>query len=212
MGHTIKMFLKFGEERHINDLYDNGTIYMSPIQFFRKIEDGELRGDKYEGIRSIRNLPPGEFKIPDINFEGRYQALQLSQSYETVVGNIFSLYCVSTHGWTDPKDFKIDQRIERFGSHCLCVMNNREFLSRIEMALKLKGVKYSHNFVDYYDKDKVSRDITLFEKPLEFEYQKEFRIYVERMSTEPFIFQIGSLKNITEIFPSKRVIDTMELR
>lgn len=41
-AHTITMFLKFGAENHIKDLYYNGTIYMNSIQRFRKFEDGEL--------------------------------------------------------------------------------------------------------------------------------------------------------------------------
>ena len=57
------------------------------------------------------------------------------------------------HTDDDPKDFKIDPRIQRFGSHCLMVLKNDQFLSRIELALKLKGVEFYHNFVDYYDKD-----------------------------------------------------------
>lgn len=206
------MFLKFGQESHIKDMYENGTIYMNSIQFFRTIEDCELRGDMYEGISNIKNLPSGQIEIPEFGFKGNYLALQLRQSYKTVTGNIFSLYCVSSHGWTNPEDFKIDTKIEGFGSHCLVILNNREFLSRIETALNLKGVEYTHNFIEYYDKDKVDRDITLFEKPLEFEYQKEFRFYVKRMSTTPFMFQIGSLKNIAEIHPARHIIATMELR
>ncbi len=42
---TIRMFLEFGCKKDITDLYLNGTIYMSPIQRFREIEDCELRGD-----------------------------------------------------------------------------------------------------------------------------------------------------------------------
>ncbi len=41
------MFLKIGQEEHIKDLYENGTIYLNTIEYFRKIEDEELRGNKY---------------------------------------------------------------------------------------------------------------------------------------------------------------------
>lgn len=206
------MLLKFGQEAHIKDLFENGTIYMNSIQYFRTIEDGELRGDAYEGISNIVNLPPGKFEIPEFGFKGDYLALQLRGSYETVSGNIFSLYCISTKGWENPEDVKIDSKISRFGDSCLMVYKNKEFLSRLKMALELKGVKFSFDFVDYYDKDKVNRDISLFEKPLEFEYQKELRFYVNRRSTTPFVFQIGSLKDITEIMPAEKVIKTLELR
>jgi hypothetical protein len=54
MEHTIKLFLKLGSEKNILDLFENGTIYMNTIEYFRKVEDEELRGDKYEFDR--RNL------------------------------------------------------------------------------------------------------------------------------------------------------------
>lgn len=210
--HQIKMFLKFGQEEHINDLYNNGTIFMNAIQCFRKMEDDELRGDRYEGVSKIKNYPPGQFKIPAINFKGNYLSLQIREAYDTVVGNIFSLYCISSHGWDNPNDFKIDEKIKKFGSHCLVVKDNVKFLSLIEKKLKELKVKFSHGFVNYYDKDKVDREITLFEKPLEFEYQKEFRFYVARKSDKPFVFSIGSLTDIAVIYNSKDIVDTLELK
>jgi hypothetical protein len=210
--HSIKMFLKFGQEEHINDLYHNGAIFMNPIQYFRQLEDGELRGDKYEGICKIKNYPPGQFEISSLNFKGNYLALQIRESYDTILGNIFSLYCVSSYGWKNPNDFKIDEKIKNFGSHCLVIKDNVKFLSLIEEKLTELKVKYHHNFMKYYDKDKVDRKITLFEKPLEFEYQKEFRFYVERKSDKPFSFSIGSLKEIADIYSSKDIVDTLELK
>lgn len=210
--HSIKMFLKFGQEEHINDLYQNGTIFMNAIQYFRKIEDGELRGDRYEGVSRIKNYPPGQFEIPSLNFKGNYLALQIREAYDTVVGNIFSLYCISSHGWENPNDFKIDEKVKQFGTHCLVVKDNVKFLSLIEQKLKELKVRFNHNFVTYYDKDKVDREITLFEKPLEFEYQKEFRFYIERKSDKPFVLSIGSLTDIAEIHKAKDIVDTLELR
>ena len=89
---TIQIFLKFGNEDNINDLLHNGTIYLNSIQNFRKIEDKQLRGDKYEGVLSIKNYPSGQFEIPSLNYKGDYLALHLFEKYEEVLGNIYSLY------------------------------------------------------------------------------------------------------------------------
>lgn len=206
------MFLKFGEEKHINDLYHNGTIYMNPIQYFRKFEDNELRGDSYEGVSKIRNLPTGQFEIPAIGYKGNYLAFHIAESYEIILGNIFSLYCISSHGWENPTDFRIDDKVKNFGSHCLMVKDNEKFLSLIENKLKELNYKFFHNFVKYYDKGEVNRQISLFEKPFEFEYQKEFRFYVDTKSTEPLIINIGSLVDIAEIQPSELIIKELKLR
>ena len=210
MTQSIKMFIKFGQEEHIKELYYNGTIFMNSIQSFRTIEDGELRGDKYEGVSRIKNYPPGQFEIPKLGYKGNYLALQIRESYETILGNIFSLYCVSSHGWENPNDFRIDERIKQFGTHCLMIKDCPKFLSLIENKLKKLKVVYKHGFVEYYNKEKVDREITLFEKPLEFEYQKEFRFYVKRRSDQPFIFSIGSLTNIAEMYKANDLIDTLK--
>jgi hypothetical protein len=44
MNCTILAFLKFGVKEHILDLYENGTVYMNTIQYFKELEDKELRG------------------------------------------------------------------------------------------------------------------------------------------------------------------------
>lgn len=208
----ISMFLKFGKEEDIIDLCDNGTIYMNPIQRFREIEDGELRGDLYEGINSVRNYEPGQFEIPQIKFKGNHLGIHLRESYERVFGNIYSLYCISSRIKGSPENFSVDQKIKRFGSHCLMIKNNEKFLELIIEKLKGFGFRFDHGFVDYYDKNKINRRVSLFEKPIEFEYQKEFRFYIERFSIEPFYFRIGSLASISQIYQTSSIVDGLKLQ
>ena len=83
------------------------------------------------------------------------------------------------------------------------------FFNKIENELKKNNLKFNHGFVDYYNKEEVCREITLFEKPLEFEYQNEFRFYVENDKIEPIKIQIGSLKGYAEMF---KIEDFLELK
>lgn len=199
MEHKILAFLKFGSLENMTDLLENGTIYMNPIQFFRKIEDEELRGDEYEGASKIINSLPGTFKVPNIERELSYQKLHLVESYKEVLGNIYSLYCISSHGFPNPFDFKVDLRNNRFGTHCVLIKDNQYFLESLEKELKGQGLKYRHGFINYYDKKTKSGKLNLFEKPNEFEYQKEFRIYVENDQIEPIVLRLGSLKKKAEL-------------
>jgi hypothetical protein len=50
-SYHIVSFIKFGSEKDMTDLLENGTIYMSSIKKFRTIEDNNLRGDNYEEDR-----------------------------------------------------------------------------------------------------------------------------------------------------------------
>ncbi len=210
-NHTIKLFLKFGKEEHIQDLLLNGTIYMNSIQYFRKFEDNGLRGDNFEGITELKNYPSGEFEIKSLNHKGKYISLQFRESYEEVLGNIYSMYAISSLTVPNPIGFKIDKKNKEFGTHCLLVKNNPEFLKRIEKRLKEINLKFRHGFVDYYDKYKKNGKINLFQKPNEYQYQNEFRFYVERESIEPIKIQIGNITDIAEIHKSEDVIETLTL-
>ncbi len=192
-------FLKFGSLENMTDLLKNGTIYMNTIQYFRKIEDEELRGDKYEGVSKIINSLPGKFKIPDIEREFNYQKIHLIESYKEVLGNIYSLYCISSKGFPNPLDFKLDQRNHRFGNHCVIIKDNQYFLDAIESELIKQGLIFRHGFVNYYDKEVKNGKIKLFEKPIEFEYQKEFRLYIENENIQPIKLNLGPLKNKAEL-------------
>ncbi|AWM14620.1 hypothetical protein DI487_12655 [Flavobacterium sediminis] len=209
MEHTIKLFLKLGSEKNIFDLFENGTIYMNTIEYFRKVEDEELRGDRYEGVSRVINSLPGTFKIPGIDREFNYVKVHLRESHKEVLGNIYSLYAISSKGFPNPLDFEFDKRNLRFGTHGVMIKDLPFFFNKIENELKKNNLKFIHGFVDYYDKEEVSREITLFEKPLEFEYQKEFRFYIENDEIKPIKIQIGSMKNYAEIF---KIEDILELK
>ncbi|WP_310555094.1 hypothetical protein [Flavobacterium sp.] len=135
--------------------------------------------------------------------------MHLREAHDEVIGNIYSLYAISSKGFPNPLDFEFDKRNLRFGTHCLMIKNLPYFFKKIEKELKKSNYKFHHNFVDYYDKDEVNREITLFEKPLEFEYQKEFRFYIEDTGMKPIKIQIGSLKKYAEIF---KIEDLLEVK
>ena len=40
---------------------------MNTIECLKKVEDGELRGDKYKGVSRIINSLPGTFKLNKLN-------------------------------------------------------------------------------------------------------------------------------------------------
>ncbi len=204
---TIYTFLKFGEEPHIFDLLNNGTIYMNPIQKFRKTEDNQLRGDKYEGVSEIVNYPPGKFTIESIGFTGNHLGIHLSKSYENILGNIYSLYCISSIGFPQINDIQIDLRVKKFGTHFLMVTNCLKFMHRISDGLKATGFECHMDFVKYYDTHKVNGEINLFQKPNLFEYQMEYRLYVDRPLLDPFSFKIGSLKDIAMVYTIEDNID-----
>ena len=210
--YTIAFFLRFGPKEYIQDLYENGTVYMNSIKHFRDRKDDPLRADMYEGISRIIDCPPGEFTIPEINYTGRYEALRLREYDPNLAGNIYSLYCVSSYFFPDPESFKAHISNAGFGDSCIMIKDNPEFLRRIQQAVEEKGYSYRDGFMDYYDKDTYCGEVGVFKKPLDYENQKEFRIYVQRQDTDPLILKIGSLEGIATVHTSMEIIEGLALQ
>jgi len=209
---TIHLFIKFGREIDINDLYQNGTIFMNPIQKFREFEDNELRGDPYEGIHEIENVEKGTIEFPSIGFRGTFNHAHYKSSYKHILGNIYSLYCISSNFCKDLNSFTIDKKIKRFGSHCIIIKDTRAFYDRVIKKIEELNFDFSHGLVEYYDKYKTNKYISLFEKPSEFSYQNEFRLYLENPVQKPIKFSIGSLEDISEVHTTEKVVETLSIK
>jgi hypothetical protein len=206
MEDIIMVFIKFGSEVNMLDLIDNGTVCMNSLQNFRQIEDNYLRGDSYEGIFKLWNLPAGSFEIPTINYKGHYEHFHLAKRYKTTFGNLYSLYSVSSNWIEDPEEFQIDARVIEFGSHAVVIKDLPEFFRRMESKLKVTGHEFHHSFVEYYDKNAFNGEATVFQKPIEFAYQREFRFFLQREAITPISLSIGSMRDIAEIFPSEALL------
>lgn len=182
------------------------------VHIFAFLKFGNLSGDEYEGATRVINSLPGTLRIPNVDKDFQYKKIHIKESFETILGNIFSLYAISSHGFTNPNEFKIDDRNKSFGTHGLLIKDVNYFIKSIEKILLEKKKEFYHGFVEYYEKtSSCKNDITLFEKPNEFEYQKEFRFLVFNDKVEPIKFQIGSLHNVAEIH-EMNVITQIELK
>lgn len=212
MKQTILAFIKFGHEEHMLDMFNNGNIYLNTVQSFRNFEDNNLRGDNYEGVSEVINYPKGTFEIKSLNYKGEYSSIHIRKSFEKVVGNIFSLYCISSFHISDPLEFKIDEKILEFGTHCILIKDNAELLKRIEESFKNKDIILHHNFVSYYDTKSFDGKINVFQKPNEYKYQNEFRFYADSGLNEPLLLKIGNLSDIAEMHKSEDIISTLELK
>jgi len=204
----IKNFLKFGSEDHVRDMWENGTIYCNTLEYFRRLEDRNLRGDNYEGTYRIINYP-GESEIT-LTISETGQAIPLKTSnlhfrefYSDLKGNIYCLTAVTVQEVVQSRSLKLDLRLSEFGSHFLLVKDNQRFYDMLIDSFVKNNLKVQTGFVKYYDKKKINGELDLFHKPNEFGYQKEFRILIQNQEIAPIKFQIGSLKDIADIYETK---------
>ena len=200
-------FFKFGSKKNILDLYENGTIYFNSIDYFQRLEEQGLRGDNYEGTTNITNLHENDkYKlkiiIPETDEE---KSINLSKFHQReflqeIKGNLYSLYSLREKDIIGIDNFKVDKKTKEFGSHFIIIKNTSKFIELICTELKKNRLEYCAKHVEYYEKERINGDISLFHKSMEFEYQKEFRIILYNREIEPKIIQIGSLKDYADVF------------
>lgn len=56
--------------------------------------------------------------------------MHLLESYERTVGNIYSLFSISSFHCPNPSDFKIDSKVLEFGDYVVMIKDGSEFLKK----------------------------------------------------------------------------------
>ncbi|OAD92726.1 hypothetical protein A7A78_02110 [Aequorivita soesokkakensis] len=211
-------FLKFGSEKNMTDFIENGTVYFNTIDYFQRLEEQGLRGDKYEGTTKITNYHEYEYlkvtiTIPETGKQIPINPTKfhLREFLSDIKGNLYSIYCIRPKDIIGVEDFKVDKRVREFGTHFVLIKDVGKFINKVCDELEKIKMDFSTRQVEYYEKDKINGDITLFHKMKEFEYQNEFRIVLYNEKMEPKVIKIGSLKDYAEIFPVD-ALDTLEVK
>ncbi len=57
-----------------------------------------------------------------------------------------------------------------------------------------------------YEKNSTNVKLSVFYQLKEFNYQNEFRMYIERDGIDPLVFHLGSLKKFAEILATEQII------
>ena len=209
MENHIFYFLKFGNKENMTDLISNGTIYFNTIEYFRVLEEQKTRGDLYEGTINILNFKEKDNYTLTIGESREEIKLKITKAHlrefqKNIKGNLYSLYTLKSPDILK-HDFRIDAKNKEFGSHVVIIKHADKFLKMICKELDKKKISYSAKLVSYYEKEKISGEITLFDKCQEYDYQKEFRIILFTNSTTPIKIQIGNIENIAEIFETSNI-------
>jgi hypothetical protein len=218
MTRNIGGFIKIGAEKFVRDLYDNGTVYCNAIQFFRRSDERDGRGDPFEGVarlRNLNNISRIEIQVSDRSHPPIHLktvgGLQIKELYQDFRCNLFCLYFIDSDKVIQVGSGRVNPDYKRLGSHFLIIHEPQRFLDLVTGALNLTGYKFRHGPVEFYDDKTFDGELTLFHKRRKFEYQSEFRFVIFNSKEEPIKIKIGPLKDIALLFESK-VLDDIEFR
>lgn len=204
-----------------------GLLYMNSVDYFAKLE-GEagaaLRRDELENVylKLSPGIKDGVVRELVLQVEGHDEivlnpetimTLQLPRP-ETVM-----VYCLgSVSAGHDGQIWGLDngmlqfsERFREFGTHVLRITNHAEFSRRLSQAIVTHPHLYNSPFfeggygqVDYVDFSNYSGALGLFRKPIEYSWQREYRLCLgaepEALNARGALeLNIGNLSDITEI-------------
>lgn len=199
--------IKFGQYEHLRKLQNEGLLYLNAPQYFREVEDEELRGDPCDCIATVARGPKLELTLESqrIVMEGEWVLRMYPPESENI--NIFCMYALRPLA---VGTFPIDEKNFRFGDHALALLNPDEFMRRMAMALKLQKIRANGDLVEYVD-EKYVGEIGPFRKLKRFAYQSEWRLVCSNGPRGPREINIGSIQDISVIIRSEQINETIKV-
>jgi hypothetical protein len=197
----ISFFVKFNPRQYLEDLRDNGTVFMNTLQYFRDVEQNTQKQDPSEGTKEIKQGGYFRFTVNGETYEvtnENQNVVQMRTFDSNLRGNIYSLMVI-TKQMLEEK-YTLDLKNAELGDHFLVITKPELFLQRVEQALKARGIKYERKPVHYYDHTTYSGKLYVFDKPmLGYQHQSEFRIFAYYDKDEPLILKIEPMPEFMEI-------------
>jgi len=198
---TLHILFRRGKSEHIQDLLQKGEIYINTVDFIRDCDDNEERSDPHDCILERNFLGKVKVKICDVGLDINNNGITLDAEDcvmikdSTIKGNIYCLSGIYTKELDDEREI-IEFKTQSFGESVIVITSPREFIKRVETALKEKGyedIKYWP--VEYFPND-YSGNVGIFKKHEKFKHQNEFRFFISNTDNQPIRLEIGSIEDI----------------
>jgi hypothetical protein len=206
---SILLFVKWGNRKYLEPFYNEGLMYFNTVNYFAKLENDECIGDSYEGVDSlfhsenisVKMTPPGMDEIILNSETGLIGDLRIS-SEKTMISNLYSISAITWRYLLEKNLFT--EEFVQFGDSAVVITHPKEFINRFYNAMKTQDYSYTMGLVKYYDKNHEG-EIGIYKKREQYKFQKEYRINIHRYDNNPFVINIGSIKDISFISDSLKV-------
>lgn len=198
--------MKLGEKSHMEDFYNNGTIYLNTFSYFKNLEiceDG--RADKDEYLSEYHSGEKLNQMKKDVYFGKDKISLSkenglLSFSIDIQNKEYTHIFCMSYINilWAKQHNKIIDEHnFAKNKDYIVLVYNIEKFFELIKKALIKNKLKAKRTYIEYVDRNNFSGEMGCFKKFNDYSYQNEWRLAVNCKNGEkPFKLIIGSLKGI----------------
>ena len=203
-------FIKFGNEKNMKDLLENGIIFCRQIDDLRKRgKENKAGGDILEGVLEIKNIREEDKPILTILDKTSSKEIKISlnkaqiREYANNIGNIYSIYSINLPEIKE-EEILLNKKMLKYGTHAIFIRDIGEFLKRIKKEAIKRNLNINWGLVDYYDASKKEvKNLTCFDKSIENIHESEFRIYIPNSKSEKLVLNIGNIEDIADIYKSE---------
>lgn len=228
---TIFAFVKIFEKIEHAEDFMNGRLCMNTIRSFKeyKDENGELRGDEYEGIIALYQSDKlGEIQIGNITIPASELAAPIVIHNEDLLShNVFCIYSLNSqsHDTVSPEtllEFKRTIQLHEscfgLGKFCVIVLDAQGFIKRCKSAVQKRKFNGSLGLVDYFDEHQFHGNMPEmrlgYQKRSIFSHQREYRLKIDTNSTTPgrYFLDVGCLRDITLLTTPEKFNNQLELK
>src|SRR5665647_732644 len=192
---TIGLF-KFGLRAHMEELFHDGHLYMSPLTTFITLEGDRLRADQHEAIDHTMPAKGAQLSIKDggkwLPVGGLTGPIKFARQERGKV-NVFCLHMLLASRCKRHSKQLIDPQNFGFGDTFVVFVDADEFMRRVLAEISRRNLKFNRAAVEYVDPDSYDGAMGIFRKYLAFDFQCEYRFAIFPGTGEPYSLHIGSI-------------------
>ncbi len=193
------------EKKFLQDLYENGELYIRTIDEIRKSDENQERSDPHDGIKTRVYNDEVEVKLCKIGSDIEKEGITLKGENCVMTldnisrGNIYCFSGIYTKHLLDKRE-TIEFNTSTFGESLIVIFRPGEFIKRVKDGLKQHGfVDVQSGPVEYYPNN-YTGPVNFFRKHERLSYQNEFRFVVPNQLNTTIKISIGSLSDIAVVF------------
>lgn len=172
-----------------------GRLHMGTLDYFRRVEDGQVRGDPDEGL-AVQLQPEGARAYINgmpVTLGGPFKLYH----HHTVACHVFCMAGLSSGRRREDGSFLIGADLLKM-NECAVIINPKPFFDRLIEVADGHGMPLSCGWVRYVQRDH-DGEMNAFTKFVEYRWQCEYRIVTKPTGQDFFDLELGPLDGIAEL-------------
>lgn len=212
---STDVLLKFGKRPHMERLVNHGELFLNTLASYRAKEHCVERRDLNEGVERVIDMQGARLSKSGRDRAPPREIALINRGVGRVTNSSLdkmNVYCIFHLVLPDdqrvPLRDVIDERVwQGFGDTAVKIADAAEFVTRVKVVAKERGLEHWRKKVSYVDLQGRSQEVGPFVKDKSYSHQSELRIAIFDPNSEggPLKLKIGALSDFATIIPASDI-------